>query len=80
MAGGNLGRRASLAVGWRSTVCGIGDLREVRVDGRGKSGGSTTLLPIGAAPLRYARRWRTKKGAPRPLAAASLCHVAMVQM
>lgn len=80
MAGGYLGHRVSLADGWRSNGWGIGVLRWARTPVRGKSGGSTTLLPTGAAPLRYARRWRTKKGAPRPLAAAPLCHVAMVQM
>ena len=62
MTGGYLGHRGVVADGWRSTVCGIGVLRWARMIGRGKSGGSTTLLPIGAAPLRYARRWRTKKG------------------
>ena len=62
MAGGYLGHRASLADGWRSNVWGIGELRRARMIGRGKSGGSTTLLPIWAAPLRYARRGRTKKG------------------
>ena len=80
MAGGYLGHRGAVADGWRSNVWGIGVLRGARGSGRGKSGGSTTLLPIGAAALRYARRWRTKKGALRPLAAASLCRVAMVQM
>ena len=80
MAGGYLGHRAPVADGWRSTVWNIGELRGARRFGRGKSGGSTTLLPTGAAPLRYARRWRTKKGTPRPLAAASLGHVAIVQM
>ena len=62
MTGDYLGHRGSVADGWRSAVWRTGDLREARKDGRGKSGGSTTLLPIGAAPLRYARRWRTKKG------------------
>ena len=62
MSGGYLGHRGVVADGWRSTVWRIGDLRGTRMDGRGKSGGSTTLLPTGAASLRYARRWRTKKG------------------
>ena len=62
MTGGYLGHRGAVADGWRSNVWRIGDLRGARMDGRGKSGGSTTLLPTGAASLRYARRWRTKKG------------------
>jgi len=46
------------------TVWGIVGLRGVRSLGKGKSGGSTTLLPAGAATLRYARQTPRKKGHP----------------